>query len=193
VTLAIVEAAAAVQEPLEADAIARDGAWAPRSIRDVEWALECIAESKAEVADIDAQLEDLITRAKARAEKIKGPAQNRIAFFSGRVAEFAEGHKGDLLVGKKKSRDFLSGRIGWRKKGGKLVVADKAALADWLSTQDPALYRVEVKPEMKALQELAATQGIIPPGCDFEPERDEVYVEAAPLPTLNAVPRKELP
>lgn len=191
-TLAIVEAAAAIQEPLEPHAIAEAGAWAPKSIRDVEWALECLAESEAEVVAIDAQLSDLIARATARADAIKAKAQSRIAFFGGRVAEFAEAHKGELLVGKKKSREFLSGRVGWRKKGGKLVVTDKAALSDWLTTQDPALFRVEVKPEMKALQDLCRTTGIVPPGTDFEPERDEVFVETTPLPTLNAAPQKEM-
>jgi phage host-nuclease inhibitor protein Gam len=193
-TLAIVEAAAAAQEPLEPLAIAEAGAWAPKSIRDVEWALECVAESEAEIASIDEQLSDLIARATARAEKLKASAANRVAFFKGRVAEFAENHKAELLIGRTKSRQFLSGTVAWRRKPAKLVVTDKDALAKWLETQDPSLFRVTVAPEMRALQELTTTTGIVPPGTDYEPERDELTVKATPLPTLNAAPdRKELP
>ena len=168
--------------------------WTPAGDRDVEWALECIAESEAESASIDQQLADLVERATARANALKVKAERRADFFRGRVTDYAEANKAGLLTGKKRSREYLSGKIGWRKRGGKLVVADRQALADWLMTQDPALYRMRLEPEMKALQELARTQGVIPPGCDWEPERDELHVEASPLPTITATPTtKELP
>jgi phage host-nuclease inhibitor protein Gam len=188
-TLPIIEAALATQEPMEPDAIVEKGAWAPQTIRDVEWALEMAGESEAEVAEIDGQLADLVARATARAEALKSRAMNRVTFFKGRVAEFAVANRADLLVGKAKSRNFLSGKVGFRKRGGKLRVDDKEALTAWLAGQDPSLFRVTLAPEMKALQEQFARDGIIPPGCTFENERDEVYVEAAPLPTLSPAPR----
>jgi phage host-nuclease inhibitor protein Gam len=181
----LVAAAAEAQEPLEPDAIVERGAWTPQSIRDVEWALECIAESEAEVAEVDGQLADLIARAQARRDLIASRAQNRIDYMKGRVAEFAVAHRADLLVGKAKSRNFLSGKVGFRKRGGKLKVEDKKALEAWLAGQDPKFFRVSLAPEMAALQEQFQKDGVIPVGCTFESERDEVYVEAAPLPTLS--------
>jgi phage host-nuclease inhibitor protein Gam len=174
---------------MEPDAIVEHGAWAPQTIRDVEWALECIAESEAEVAEIDGQLADLVARATARAEALKARAMNRVTFFKGRVAEFAVANRADLLVGKAKSRNFLSGKVGFRKRGGKLRVDDKEALAAWLAGQDPSMFRIRLEPEMAVLQKQFQTDGVIPPGCTFESERDEVYVEASPLPTLPPAPR----
>jgi phage host-nuclease inhibitor protein Gam len=188
----LVAAAAEAQEPMEPDAIVERGAWTPQTIRDVEWALECIAESEAEVAEIDGQLADLIARATAKRDILAGRAQRRIDYMKGRVAEFAVANRADLLVGKAKSRNFLSGKVGFRKRGGKLRVDDKEALAAWLSTQDPSMFRIRLEPEMAVLQKQFQTDGVIPPGCTFESERDEVYVEAAPLPTLSP-PAKELP
>lgn len=169
------------QEPLEPDRLATEGAWRPETIRDVEWCLECVAESEAEVAAIEAQLADVKLRAEARAERLMENAKRRAVYFEGRAAEFAEANREDFLVGKKKSRDFLSGRIGWRKKGGKLKVEDKDALAAWLTTQDAKFYRVKVEPEMSELQAHAKATGEVPPGTAWEEEHDEIYIEAVPL------------
>lgn len=180
----LVRAAEAAQDPLEdfsPDVIATAGQWKPRTIRDVEWALECIGESEAEVAAVEAQLADVIARAKVRAAHIREAANRRANFFRTVVQDFANQNRADLLVGKKKSRDFIAGRIGWRKHGGRLRVEDKDALGEWLEGQDASLYRVEVKPEMSALQAHARDTGEIPPGCVWEEEHDELYVEATPL------------
>lgn len=185
-TVNLVKAAEESQEPLEdysPDALAAGGSWMPSSIRDLEWALECVAESEEEIAQVDAQLADVIKRATARADKLKAMAQRRAHYFSGRVAEYAEAHRSELLTGTKKSRELIAGRIGWRKKGGRIRVEDKAALAAWLETQpvERGLARVKLEPDMAALQANCKETGEVPPGCTFEEERDEVYVEAEML------------
>lgn len=185
-TASLVKAAEASQEPLEdysPDAIAHDGNWRPVTIRDVEWALECVAESEAEIASIDAQLADVVKRAEARATKLKAMAERRASYFRGRVAEFAEANRGDLLVGTKKSRDFIAGRISWRKSGGRLRVTDKKELEAWLLTQpvEAGLFRMKIEPEMRAIQEAAKRDGLVPPGTEFEPEHDTIHVEAVSL------------
>ena len=174
----------ATSEPLEdysPDRLATEGAWAPKTIRDVEFALECIAESEAEVDAIEAQAKDARQRIDLRVAKLTEAATRRAAYFRGRVAEFAETNRSDLLIGKKKSRDFVSGRIGWRKKGGRLRVTDKEPLAVWLATQDERLYRVKLEPVMDELQAHAKATGEVPPGCEWEEEHDEIHIEAAPL------------
>ena len=120
-TLSIVEAAAAAQEPLDADALATEGTWAPKNDTDVEWAFEQAGEARAYIASVKAQLADLVNRANARAEAIMAPALNRATYFEGRVAEYAQVNKDKLLVGKKKSREYIGGTIAWRKHPGKLV------------------------------------------------------------------------
>ena len=108
-----------------------------------------------------------------------------------RIAAFAEPNKADILIGKKKSRELLAGTLAWRKKQPKLVVKDEEQLLEWLPSQDPKLYRVKIQPELAALKELVATTGVIPPGCDYEPERDELSIKATPFPTLTATATKK--
>ena len=190
----LVEAAQAIQLPLDPDAVQAmtdAGTWVVANMRDVEWALEQAAQSQAEVDGIQQQLVDLVNRAKARAAQLEEKAQARLDFFKGRIAEYAEAHRDELLVGKKKSRDFLSGRVGWRLKTGRLVVTDKLLLNEWLAEQAPHLYRVVLEPQMKELQAQAKQDGIIPPGCTYNEEQDELFVEAQGLPTLEAVVAKK--
>lgn len=173
----------AEQEPLDADALATEGAWSPRSLRDVEWSLECIGESEAEIAAIEAQEADAIARIRQRVARIKESAERRASYFRGRVAEWAESHRAEILAGKKKSRELVAGVIGWRKKGGRLRVVDKAALAEWAAAQpvELGLFRVKVEPEVAEIQKHAKASGEIPPGCEWEEEHDEIHIEAASL------------
>jgi phage host-nuclease inhibitor protein Gam len=189
--LELVQAAAAVQEPLDADAIVATGAWSPKNKNDVEWALEEAARSQGEIDAINAQLKDLIARATIRAGQLMLTAENRKAFFLGRVAEWAAPRREELLVGKKKSVDFLAGRVGWRLKTGRLVVTEKLALNEWLADQEPRFYRVVLEPQMKELQAQTKIDGIIPPGCTYNEEMDELFVEANGIPELPAA-KKEL-
>jgi phage host-nuclease inhibitor protein Gam len=166
--------------PEVVESMVKDG-WRPKTIQEIEFALECLSESETEINEINSQLAEVIARAEARATHIKGAANRRASFFRACIAQFAEQYRQDFLVGKKKSRDFLSGRVGWRKKGGRLKVEDKDALASWLTGQDASLYRVRVEPEMAALQEHARTTGEVPPGTVWDEERDEIFVESTPL------------
>jgi hypothetical protein len=186
----LVAAAAEAQEPLDPNTLADVGAWVVSSLRDAEWAFENVGESEAEVASIDEMEADAHARIKARADELRAKALRRAEYFRGRLAEFATANKADLLLGKKKSRELLAGTFAWRtkNKGGALVVTDKDALASWLAGQDPSLFRVTLSPEMTQLQKLFHEQGIVPPGCDFKPEVEELTLKANPLPLLSSTP-----
>jgi phage host-nuclease inhibitor protein Gam len=157
------------------------GPWAIDSLGSADWSLSRLAECEAEAAEIDRQAEAAIAKIRKRADELKAKAARGAAFFSYKLLAFAETHRATLLgSSKKKSRDFIHGRIAFRKKGGRLVVKDKDALLAWLATQpvEAGLYRMKLEPEMRAIQEQFKTAGEIPPGCDFEPEFEDVVIEA---------------
>ena len=189
----IVAAAEAAQDPVEGEALAHPG-WQARSIADAEWAGEELGASLEEIRQVDAQLADLIVRATARADLIKSKAQKRVAFFTAALTAFAEQNRDTLLIGKKKSRELVSVTFAWRKKGGKIIVTDKPALVEWLQEHgDPALMRVKVEPALDAIDAMIKATGVLPPGLDLEPETESLKVTATPLPVLNGTPTKELP
>jgi phage host-nuclease inhibitor protein Gam len=163
------------------------GAWQITTTTSADWAIQRKAECDAEAEEIDRQAEAAIARIRARADALKAKAARGAAYFTYKLAEWAERNRETLLHGKKKSRDFIAGTIGWRKAGGRLKVNDKDALLAWLVTQpiESGLYRMAVEPEMRALQESAKRDGPIPPGCIWEPESETFYVKTeAPATTL---------
>jgi phage host-nuclease inhibitor protein Gam len=157
-----------------------DPAWRIENLQSADWALSRLAECDAEAAAIDDQAEAAIARIRARADALKMKAAKGSSFFRFKLAEFAERERGNLLTGKRKSREFVHGKIGWRSKPERLEVTDKDALTAWLAVQTPerGLYRVEFKPEMRALQELLRTTGEVPPGCEVKPAEESLTVEA---------------
>jgi phage host-nuclease inhibitor protein Gam len=156
------------------------GPWLPETLADVDWALRRMAECQAEKDAIDLQEEAAIAAIKARAAVLTTKALRSAAFFEARLLAWADSHRDELGAGKKKSRDFVHGRVGTRHTGGKLVVTDKKALEAWLLAQpiERGLYRYKVEAEMRALQDLFARTGEVPPGTDVSPESDELYVKA---------------
>lgn len=158
----------------------RGGGWQITTIQSADWALLRLAECEAEATEIDRQAEAAIRRVRERADALKAKAARGASYFTFKLMEYAERSRGEIVKGKKKSRDYLHGRIGFRKKGGKLRVTDKDALRDWLVTQpvESGLYRMSIEPEMRALQEACKADGIVPPGMEWEPEYEDITIEA---------------
>ena len=155
--------------------------WEICTVYAADWALSRLGEVEAEIASIKEQGEAAKARIDSRVADLTLRANRLAAFFRLRLTEYATKHRTELLGGgKKKSRDFVSGRLGWRKKGGRLRVVDEAALEPWLLAQgvESGLFRLKVEPDKKALQKLLEEQGQVPPGCEYDPEFDDVYVEA---------------
>mgnify|MGYP002410008834 FL=1 len=160
---------------------------------DLDWCLERVGELEAEAAEIRRQLARAIETLTNRANAIAASAERGASWFRSLAEGFVLEARSDILTGKKKSRDFLHGRVAFRSHAEKLVVTDKAALVAWLESQpDSTLYRVKVEPEMKALQAKFKATGELPPGCDFEPASETLTITAAPPVTLEDVHRKEI-
>lgn len=156
------------------------GPWTIQDRGSLEWALQRLATLHAELSTIDEQEEASVQRIHARARLLRERSERGRRFFEYRIAEYAQREKAALLGGgKKKSADLLHGRIGWRAKGGKLAVEDKAALVAWLERQPPesGLYRVKVEPEMKAIQDNFKATGEVPPGTTYVQLEDVFFCE----------------
>jgi|PlaIllAssembly_1097288.scaffolds.fasta_scaffold536030_2 phage host-nuclease inhibitor protein Gam len=95
------------------------------------------------------------------------------------LGKWATENRDALLQGStKKSLSFVHGSIGWRRREGRLVVVDEAALKAWLTQQDDVtLFRVKVEPEMAALQQNYKAKGVIPPGMEFVATQEKLYIE----------------
>lgn len=156
------------------------GAWKIETAASVDWALQRVAECEAEAGAIDAQADAAIERINARRAELKERAARGSNFFRFKLTEYAMHHRSALLTGKKKSRDFVHGRVGFRQKGGRLEVRDREALIAWLASQpvEEGLYRMRLDPEMKAIQARFKIAGEIPPGMEFIPEYEDVVIEA---------------
>lgn len=156
------------------------GGWQITSLASADWCLSRLAECDAEAEEIERQAQAAIDRIRHRADSLKARSARGVAYFTYKLAEWAERHRGEILKGKAKSRPFVHGLIGWRKVGGRLVVKDKEALAAWLATQPPesCLYRLKYEPEMDAIQTAFKADGVIPPGMEHESEDDRFYVKS---------------
>ncbi|MBN1442850.1 MAG: host-nuclease inhibitor Gam family protein [Planctomycetes bacterium] len=155
--------------------------WSIGSEGEADWAFERIQYLDAHIGAIEEQEKAAIARIQARAAALKEVSNRGVMFFSAALMEYGEREKKALLGGgKKKSRTFLHGTIGWRKKGGKLTWIDEAATLNWAKSRpvEQGLYRVKYELEKKAIQDATKAENIIPPGCELEPETDEVYVKA---------------
>ena len=165
----------------DADPTVKTG-WEIDTLQSADWAFQRLSECEGEADEIEAQFNAYVSRARARADMLKAKAARGAGFFRFKLLVWAEHSRSTLLLGNKKTREFLHGKVSWRTKPERLEVTDKAALVEWLSAQpiESGLYRVKVEPEIKALQEQFKTSGEIPPGMDLAPASESIHVEATP-------------
>jgi phage host-nuclease inhibitor protein Gam len=161
------------------------GSWAIQNTGSLDWALGRVAALKAEAEQIDAAAWEAKRRIDDRRNTLLARLQRGIDFFTMHITNYSTQNKAAILGGgKAKSRSFLNGLVGWRKKNAKLVVTDDVALKAWLVKQpDVSLYRVKVEPEMAAIQANFKQNGVIPPGMEYQPEAESFYVDPVNLNT----------
>lgn len=158
-----------------------DEAWAPKDLVDLDWALSRIADAERQQAELRRVAEEVIARARLKAEILSERLEKEAAYFRSRVATYAETHRAELLGnGKRRSRTLLHGTIGWRKTGGGLEVTDREALLDWARAQPVELgcLRIKEEPALTEIKKHCATTGEVPPGCDVSPDAEEFTIKA---------------
>ena len=100
------------------------------------------------------------------------------AYMRAVVEQWATVNRDSMVRLGTKTIKIPEGEISWRKTGGRLVVTDKDALAAWCVEEGPllALYRVKTEPEMARVQNVFKATGVIPPGCEYSPEVEEIRI-----------------
>lgn len=166
----------------EQDALVREG-WRIEDMAQADWALRRLAELHRVVDENEAVLKASIERLKERTKRLNAQHERGIAFFEGKLREFAEPRRAELLTGKKKSRSLPSGDIGWRSVAEKLAVVDEPAAIEWARTQpvESELLRIKEEVNKAALAAHYRETGEVPPGCDVSPAREEFHVKPAAL------------
>lgn len=180
--------AEAAQEYVDEEEPSARPGWHIDSIASLDWAMGRMAALQREIAQNNAILEANVARLHARTAKLNEAAARGVSFFDGRVRDYAEQHRAELLGGgKRKSRKMLHGVIAWRKTGGGFKANDKDALLAWALTQPVELGLVRMKEEAAwdKIKERCSVTGEMPPGVDTEPEGETFKIETLSMEAAN--------
>jgi phage host-nuclease inhibitor protein Gam len=159
----------------------------------VEHHLARVGDEEADIARLDAAAAAAITAITKRHEFLVRKTQVRAAYRRTLIEEWVRSHRDEIVKGKRKTRDFLTGSISIRTNPEKVVVNDPEATLAW--AQDKHLELVNPKPTLdkKALDKLVLGTGEIPPGVDVNPATETILIKPHPLPTIDATTTKEIP
>lgn len=175
------------------DSAAAGPAW-PRTIDDVEKALQWAGEAERELAEVQAMVDAHLEAVKARAAAMTAAPSRRLTGLLERVEAWAVANRGEVVRGKAKSRQLLTGSIGFRAVPEKVLVLDEVAFLAWAQAERLDLVVLKPSIDKKALNAFVTQTGELPPGIDVKPATEAVTVKALSLPTLPAAKAsKELP
>lgn len=141
---------------------------------EADWALSRIAQAERELYEVADMEAAAIARVRARAEKLRVPLNRTVSFFTGHLRQWAEDNRGLIWTGKRKSRAFLHGRIGWRQTPLRLVVTHEGMFTAW--AQASGYGANTFTPDMEAIRAIFRATGALPPGCESEGGNDEFKV-----------------
>ena len=120
-------------------------------------------------------------------QRIKAQADRMLADLDLREASFRERFEPELarwaeerMPKHRRFVDTLAGRVGFRLvKGGPRIV-DKAAALTWAKEYLPAAVTVDVRESVTAdlVKQHTEKTGELPPGVDYVPDEDRLYVKA---------------
>jgi phage host-nuclease inhibitor protein Gam len=173
-----------VQEPYrddEDEAVREDGPWEPSDLNSVDWALKRIGALEKEISDNEEMASRRIQEIHERLGRLNEKAMRGVEFFRKRLEAYAISNRDALLGGgKKKSRGFIHGTVGFRKKPGLLKTVDRAALMAWVRELpvEMELVRMKEEPDLDRIKKHAEEKQLVPPGMQWEPEVEEIQIRA---------------
>ena len=161
------------------DAMDHDESWRIKGPDDRVFAMDVLAKAAREKARDQATYDAAKARIDAWLAARNEAIDTGIAYVRAEMERDATVHRAELVKGRSKTIDLPNGTISWRKTGGRLVVTDKDALAAWCVEEGPdtGLYRVRAEAELTKVQALFKVTGVIPPGCEFEPEVESISIK----------------
>lgn len=164
--------------------------WRITDDKSLVWAFEPLAsaeeERKRDQALYDAAKSRLDAWLAARLDSIDAGT----SYLRAEIARYCTENRDRLVHGKTKQVSLPTGTVQWRKTGGRLLVTDKEALAQWCVEEGPdkGLYRVRTEAELTKVQALFKATGVIPPGCEVDPEVESITVK----PSMPLLPKETL-
>ena len=165
--------------------ITAKGPWQIEGPDSCDWALGKLAEARAQAEEIERQAEAARSVVESRRATILKRIGAEVAFFESAILTYATTHRGEIVSGRRKSRDYLHGRISFRSTPGRLVIEDADALAKWLDTRsiEEGLSRVKTEPIKAALDAYFARTNDLPPGCKYQNPTESITAEAIEVPS----------
>lgn len=156
---------------------AERGEWQIDSYRSAEWAVATADYALAQLAKIDAALEEAIRRFRDGAAKARAPHERTIEFMSHALEPWVRKE----LDGKRKSMIVAGKRLGFRKSPDSLEIVDEEAAKAWAKEHLPeAVQIVTTEKLLKApLKEVLTKQGIVPDGVRLNQGEERFYKEDA--------------
>jgi hypothetical protein len=124
--------------------------------------------------------EETRQRIKAQADRMMADLDKREASFRQRfepeLARWAE----ERMPEHRRYVDTLAGRIGFRLAKGGPRITDREAATEWAKAYLPAAVSSEMvlKLDARIIKEHVEKHGELPPGVDFVPDEDRLYVKA---------------
>lgn len=122
-------------------------------------------------------------------QRIKEQAAKMIAFVQARRKalhwkcgqDFREAVDKDIVAqsSKKRSKDYLTGRAGYRTAPAKVLVLDSKKLIDWCALNLPEAVPMEPRLHLTPLKAYIESTGETPPGCDFRKPELRFYPSMA--------------
>lgn len=163
-------------EPEGGDVTKREG-WQIESYRSAEWAIATADYALAQIAKIDAALDEAVKRFRESAEKAKAPHLASLEFMVGALEPWVRKE----LDGKRKSMVVAGKRLGFRKSPDSLEIVDEAAAKAWAKENLPEAVQVVTTEKLlkTPLKESMTKRGIVPDGVRMVEGEERFYKEDA--------------
>lgn len=156
--------------------------WSVQTLSDADWVLQRLSDLRAEEDELASLFKAAVERAQLKRDQLLGKIKRGVGFFEAHLRLYAEANRAELLKGgKRKSRDLIWGRLGWKTKASRLTIVDTDACLAWCQRQpvETGVLRIKEEPALAVIQERFKRTGEVPPGCEVSEESEEFFAATA--------------